>query len=304
MIYPRAIKKGDTVAIIAPAGVICPEYVEKAAERIRMAGYNVRVMPHTLGCSQGSYAASENLRLCDFMDAWRDPQVRLILCARGGYGCVHWIDNVNAEALLDDPKWVVGFSDVSAVHALLQSVGIASVHGSMARYISEDACVLDALLDITGSDKPSMNYRVAAGHLRGIPGRVTGTLKGGNLAVLSHLINTPYDIFSGQGDILFIEDISEAIYATERMLWQLHLSGVLKRAAGLIVGTFTDSHPDANYPDTLAMIHDRLLRWGYLSSMPVAFDFPIGHLPENIPLIEGAEVELTCTDSCNTLRTI
>ncbi|MCM1320168.1 MAG: LD-carboxypeptidase [Muribaculaceae bacterium] len=304
-IYPKPLKRGDTVVFISPASRVKAEFVHQAADKIQAAGFNVRIMPHALGEPCGSYSSSSYHRLQDFKEAWADPEVGAIICTRGGYGAVHWIDEVSDEFLRATPKWVVGFSDVSAIHARLLKAGIVSLHGSMARYISEEESALDQLLAILCAEHPEMNYRFEADPNYPVPAKeARGRLKGGNLAVLSHLIATPYDIFNGEGDILFIEDISEAIYATERMLWQLHLSGALKHAAGLIVGTFTDTRADANYPDTISMIYDRLRQWGYLDRVPVAFNMPIGHIPQNIPLIEGALVELRCNNNTSILKTV
>lgn len=306
MIYPQALKQGDTVAFISPASRVRAEYVHGAAERLRAAGFKVRVMPHAIDEPTGSYAASGECRLADFKQAWADPEIKAIICTRGGYGAVHWIDEVADDFLQATPTWLVGFSDVSAIHARLLAAGICSIHGSMARYISDDARVLNNLLEILCSEHPSINYEFNA-EMHGTGGAhltARGQLKGGNLAVLSHLIGTRYDPFAGEGDIIFIEDVSEAIYATERMLWQLHLSGALKRAAGLIVGQFTDTRPDANYPDTTAMIRDRMTRWGYMDKMPIIFNTPIGHVPQNIPLIEGAMVQLQQVDNKIILKSI
>lgn len=304
MIFPHPLKEGDTVAILSPASRVKAEYVEGAAANLEAIGFRVRIMPHAIGEPCGSYAASEEARLCDFRDAWADPEVKAILCSRGGYGCVHLLEGLTDSLLQTTPKWLVGFSDVSALHARLQKAGIASIHGSMARYIAEDISVARTLKEMLCSPAPSFEYKVPSGGFYSRPGKARGRLKGGNFAVLSHLTGTASDIFAGEGDILFIEDISEAIYATERMLWQLHLTGALKRAAGLVIGAFTESSADANYPDTQSMIYDRLSQWGYLDKMPVAFNFPVGHIPENIPLIEGAEVELSCFGDYSILKAV
>lgn len=296
LIYPAPLRAGQTVAFISPASAVKAEFVQGAAARVEQAGFKARVMPHALGEPCGSYAASEADRLRDFADAWTDPAVGAVICGRGGYGGVHLLDSLSDEMLRSNPKWLVGFSDVSALHARLLSAGVASVHGSMARYISDPEggeTVLGSLLRILCADTPRVDYLLPPSPLNS-PGGARGSLRGGNLAVLSHLIATPYDIFAGQDNILFIEDVSEAIYATERMLWQLKLSGVLDRAKGLIIGQFTDTRADRNFPDTTAMIHHRLGQWGLLGRIPVAFDFPVGHIPGNLPLIQGAQVELTC----------
>lgn len=304
--YPAPLRPGRTVAFVSPASAVKAEFVEGTKMRLEKRGFKVKVMPHAVGDPCGSYSASEEERLRDLTEAWRDPEVGAVICTRGGYGCVHLLDSLGDDMLRSRPKWLVGFSDVSALHARLLAAGVSSVHGSMARYIADPEGgegVLDALLGILCAYRPEMDYRFAPDPLNGKPGTARGELRGGNLAVLSHLIGTPYDIFAGDGHILFIEDVSEAIYATERMLWQLRLTGALDRAKGLIVGRFTDTKADRNFPDTATMIHHRLKEWGVLDRIPVAFGAPVGHIPANVPLIQGAQVELAVGDNDITLRT-
>ena len=307
IIFPHPLRLGQTVAFISPATEVRPEFVSGAKARIEKAGFNVRVMPHALGDPCGSYSASREERLQDFLEAWGDPEVGAVICSRGGYECVHLLDDIQDESLRKNPKWLVGFSDVSALHARLLEAGIASVHGSMARYIADaegGQKALDSLLAILCAEISRFDYRLPASPLNGFRTSVCGQLRGGNLAVLSHLIGTRHDIFAGEGHILFIEDISEAIYATERMLWQLRQAGILDRINGLIIGEVTDTKADRNFPDTATMIHHRLGEWGVSERIPVVYGFPAGHIPGNVPLIEGAEVELTCADNYVNLRTI
>lgn len=303
MIYPPPLTQGDTIAFISPAGRVDRRLVLEAARHIEAIGFKVRIMPHAFGPANGSYSAIAEERLQDFIEAWTDPDVGAVICSRGGYGCVHLLDKISDSLLLSSPKWLVGFSDVSALHARLFKAGIASVHGSMARYIAREEGTLSALLDILCASKPQMQYSYTFNcppRLNSVT--VRGTLVGGNLAVLSHLICTPFDPFTGPNNIIFIEDISEAIYATERMLWQLHLSGVLARAKALVIGQFTDSQPDENYPDTRTMIAHRLQEWGYAARVPVLYGLSIGHIPDNIPLIHGADVEISIDNNQVTLK--
>lgn len=301
LIFPPPLRPGAKIAIVSPASAVSPSYVHGAAERIEAAGFRALIMPHALGPACGSYAAGLDERLADLQNAWADPEVGAILCARGGYGCVHLLSSISDSFLRYTPKWLIGFSDVSALHARLAAAGIASVHGSMAKYIDADPDVLLSLLNIICSPSPSVDYRYPSSPLNGLRATVSAPLLGGNLAVLSHLIGTPYDIFAHTGCILFIEDISEAIYALERMLWQLWLSGAFSHCRAVIVGRFTETSPDRNYPDPYAMIHARLSQWGVLAKIPVVFDIPVGHIPGNIPLIHGARVTLSDNGSYVTL---
>ena len=133
MMRPRPLRQGDTIAIISPATTVREEYIDGAARLLEGAGYRVRVMPHAKGPADGTFAATAADRLADFTEAYLNPQVRAILCARGGYGCIHLIDSIPPQMLAADPKWVIGFSDVSALHAMMLHAGAMSLHAPMAQ---------------------------------------------------------------------------------------------------------------------------------------------------------------------------
>ena len=303
-IFPRPLQKGDSIAILSPATTVKQEYVEGAEERLKKLGYKVKLMPSVLGPADGSYASSMERRLKDLKDALEDSDVRAILCARGGYGAVHLIDKVDTEMLHNDPKWIIGYSDISALHAMMQHAGITSIHAPMAKHLTiepDDDRSVAALMGILKGDE-SMTYEVKS-HESNVVGEAHGVLRGGNLAVLAGLIGSPYDILTpaeGEDVILFIEDISEAIYSTERMLYHLHLNGALSRIKGLIVGQFTETKADKNFESTHQMIRHRLSEWG-LDRVPVAFDFPVGHVSDNMPMVEGAQATLTVSNQGVTL---
>lgn len=288
--YPVPLKKGDTIAIVSPASIIDPVLVEKAAATLTLLGYNVHIGKHALGAS-GSYSGTVEERLDDITSALLDPQVRAILCSRGGYGCVHLLDRLADLDLNADPKWLIGFSDVSALHALLASRGIVSIHGSMAKALAlypHSSPFNAMLLDMLGGDRPALTFDP---HPYNRNGETTGRMLGGNLAVLQALISTPYDIFDDA--ILFIEDVAEPIYKIERILYQLRLAGRLDRLRGLIIGQFTLYNPDKNFTDIYDMVSPLVSGLG----IPVAFNAPIGHIPGNMPLLHGAEATLTVTPS-------
>lgn len=286
LIKPQALPHGSRVAIVSPASIIDPAYVEGAVTTLRSWGYEPVVSPHALG-SCGSYSGTVQERVADLASALTDPTVRAVLCSRGGYGTVHLLEAISRLPLRDDPKWIIGFSDISALHALMASRGIASIHGSMCKHLAlqPGGHPATALRAILRGEYPSYD---APAHTLNRPGAATGRLVGGNMAVLGGLTGTPYDIFA-PGTVLFIEDIAEPIYKVERLLYQLRLNGVLGSLAGIVVGRFTDYRPDRNYPDMYAMIADMTAPYGY----PVAFDFPCGHTDDNMPLIESLDVTLT-----------
>ena len=289
-IFPAPLRRGDTIAICSPAGKIDPEKVHAAIDVLREQGYNVRLMLHALG-EYGSFSGTPSQRYADLRDAFTDPSVRAILCSRGGYGVVHILDRLDSLPLADDPKWLLGFSDISALHALMARKGIASVHSSMCAHIMEGADDPDnkCLFEILEGGRP---VHIFDSHDLDRPGIATGKLIGGNVAVIAELISTPFDIIKPD-TILFIEDVAEPIYKIERILYQLRLSGVLGKLKGLIVGQFTDYKPGDDHPDMETMIHKAVADYSY----PVAFNVPVGHVDHNIPLIESAQVTLKVSPS-------
>ncbi len=298
MIIPRAVRKDAKVALIGPATRIKPEIVQSLIRLYEehpdeLPGGELLVYPSALDSNaDGSYAATLSQRVADFTDAWSRDDVDLVICARGGYGCVQLLDYIDPDFIKAHPKWLVGFSDVSVFHALLFKCGIASIHGGMAKQLVENTdcgfgCYREVFRRLLEDTAPRLEYEMPS-HPFNIPGEAEGILIGGNLAVLNGLAATPFDLMGECLDrdcILFMEDVSEPIYAVERMLYRLHLQGALSKAKGILVGQFTEYKADRNYSDMYAMIRDRFLEWNI--SCPVAFDFPVGHNTRNVPLIEG-----------------
>ena len=295
MIFPCPLKDGDRIAIISPATTVMPEYVHSAAELLRAEGFDPVIMHSALGPACGSFAAGESDRLADLKSAIHDKTVKGILCARGGYGCAELLPYLSPEEVRENPKWLIGFSDISALHALWQRAGVASIHGPMAKHMTllgaGDPCTRALLSILRGDTK--MDYSAAPSGYN-IEGCAEGRLIGGNLAVLNGLAATPYDLLSAEATdcaILFLEDIAEPIYKVERVLHRLFMSGTLQKLNGLIIGQFTEYKPDKNFSSMEEMIAGMLRKFG-ISDIPVLFDFPTGHVDYNLPLIEGARVRL------------
>lgn len=316
IIIPRPVRKEGKVALIGPATRIKPEIVEAFIRLYEehpeeMPGGELIVYPSVLDRNScGSYAASLAQRVADFTDAWGRDDIDLVICARGGYGCVHLLDYLSLDFIAAHPKWLVGFSDVSALHALLQKCGIVSIHGGMAKQLVEDAgsgydCYRKAFKGLVEAVWPALAYRVAP-HPYNRPGECRGRLLGGNLAVLNGLAATPYDMMAEaltEDVLLFLEDVSEPIYAVERMLYRLHLQGVFRKVKGILIGQFTDWKSDRNYESMYDMIDARFAEWSI--TCPVVFDFPVGHNDRNVPLFEGAEATLQVNSegACLAMRT-
>lgn len=289
VIIPPGLKRGDRIAIVSPASVINPDYVHGAVNVLRDHGLDPYIAPHALG-SNGSYSGTVGERLDDLSGALLDPSVRAIVCSRGGYGAVHLLEGLSRLPLRRDSKWLIGFSDISALHALMGSNGIASIHGPMAKHIAMGTGhrPVKSLLDIICHDGTTPCPLEFESHGLNRAGQARGRFTGGNLAVLAGLINTPFDMLRPD-TVLFIEDIAEPIYKVERILYQLRLSGVLSSLRGLVVGQFTDYKPDRNHRSMEEMIRDMVAGYDY----PVAFNAPIGHVDGNMPVIESVTIELT-----------
>ena len=242
ILTPRPLRHGDRVAIVSPAGIIKPQVVYNSLPVLADCGWVPYVGKNTFG-RFGTFAGTDDERYADLEAALLDPDTRAIICSRGGYGAVHLLDRLDRLPLRDDPKWIVGYSDISALHALMTRHGIKSVHAPMTKHISENRgrdTDSRRLFEILSGATPDLR---AGGHPLNRPGEAEGLLVGGNLAVIAGLLSTPFDVIR-PGRILFIEDIAEPIYKVERILYTLRLSGVLGQLAGLVVGRFTDYAPD------------------------------------------------------------
>lgn len=286
MITPPLLRPGDTIAIVSPASGIASELIDGAAAAIEREGFKPLVMTRAKGVC-GSFSGSAGERLDDLQGAIDDPEVKAIICSRGGYGAVHLLDKLK----LTRPVWLAGFSDISALHAFWSSNGVKSIHSSMAKELTLSQCANNEanrrLFQILRTGKmPDQEWAALPLNRQG---RAQGIIRGGNLAVLDGLVGTPCDLLSQPDSILVIEDIAEPIYKVERMLYRLRLSGAFERLKGLIVGQFTDYKPSRDWTTMEEMIASAVDGYGF----PVAFNAPIGHIPDNLPFIEGEEITLT-----------
>lgn len=301
MLIPPLLKPGDKIAIISPSGTVLPKRVDGAVRAFREWGFvpveGKHCREHYTAYGIVSHSAPMESRRDDLLWAINDPEVRAILCSRGGYGAVQLLEHLDLEQLARDPKWMVGFSDISALHAAWHRAGVVSIHSPMAKHLT--------LYD-RDDEINRINYEIMTkgklpcyqepGHRHNRNGMAQAPITGGNLAVLMSLLATPYNLIK-PGHILFIEDVAEQVYQVQRLLYHLRLAGILHRLAGLIVGQFTKHRGD----DTSAMvdmISDMVAYYDY----PVAFNFPIGHVPRNVPLVEGADAMLEVTPGSTRLE--
>ena len=286
LILPPHLEKGDKIYIISPSSRIDPRFLKGAKEMFQQWGYRV-VMGKHAKAQMGAYAGSIKQRLADLQKAMDDPDAKVIFCSRGGYGAVHLIDQLDFTAFHQHPKWLVGFSDITALHNRLQYEGFASLHAPMARHLTveapDDVCTLH-LKHILEGKLPQYS---CAKHKLNRKGEATGMLRGGNMAVAHGLSGSAYDI-PAEGTVLFIEDIGERPHAIERMMYNLKLKGTLARLSGLIVGQFTE-YRETEPP--MMTVYESIASLVKEYDYPVCFDFPVGHVACNLPLINGCMVD-------------
>lgn len=291
------------IRILSPASAIDLQWINQAKVRLEQWGFCVSVAAHAYG-HLGRFSATDEERLSDLNAAFADPTIDIILCSRGGYGLQRILDRI---VLPNRPKeqWplLVGFSDVTALHALLSLHGVPSLHANMCKDISllpdDDTSLLEERKLLTLSPHSLLPFPLSPSTMPLSPlnrsGEAKGPLIGGNLSVLYGLQGTPYGLNNiinqcSEPPILFIEDICERHYHIDRMLHNLRMSGVFERISGLLVGQFTDCADDSSMGCTL-MESIRQVVEPY--AFPVLFDYPAGHIASNYPLLLSAEYRLS-----------
>ncbi|MHB1561555.1 MAG: S66 peptidase family protein [Isosphaeraceae bacterium] len=299
-IRPRALKAGDTIAFVAPAGPAELKPLRQYADRLEAAGYHILIPAGIEKRRDGYLAGSDDQRADELNRMIRDPKVRAIFPVRGGFGLTRILDRVDYAALRRDPKIITGYSDLTALHlAVARQVRLVTFHSPMPMSSLErtDTPAFRFAADSLRRALFADQYRPGdSGYTMTVPpdgkpvrlvgGTARGRLIGGNLSLITATLGTPYAL-EPRGAILFIEDVHEAPYRVDRMLSQLRLSGVLDAVSGVVVGSFTSD--DSSH----ATEFDRVLN-DYLGRLrvPVIRNFPVGHTPLNATIPHGALAEL------------
>ena len=291
-IIPPYLKKGDTIGIVCPSGFMPYEKAETCIQVLQEWGYQAKV-GKTLGNQFHYFAGTDDERLEDLQQMLDDTNIKAVLFGRGGYGFGRIIDRIDFKKFKKNPKWLIGYSDITVMHShLLSRHKIASIHSPMAAAFNDGEYKSEYIQSLRKALKgQKVNYSCPT-HALNKPRTAAGALVGGNLSLLAHLIGTPSDVNTA-GKILFIEDVGEYIYKVDRMLYQLKRSGKLDKLSGLIVGSFSDTQ-DTVVPfgqDVSTVIYELIKGYHY----PVCFQFPVGHTSENFPLKVGVEYNLTVT---------
>ncbi len=307
MIRPDFLTKGDKIAIVATARKVSPEEIQPSVDLFRSWGLEV-LYDDRLFAADNQFAGPDELRAASLQQYLDNPEVKAIVCARGGYGTVRIIDRLDFTAFAKNPKWIVGYSDVTVLHSHInKNLGISTLHATMPLNIPADA---------TAKSYPAVESLKAAlfGKLHGYSGlqleitpsayNRSGSCKaevvGGNLSILYSLCGSPSDIDT-DGKILFIEDLDEYLYHIDRMMQNLKRTGKLQKINGLIVGAMSDMHDNTiPYGKTAEeIVLEAVADYDY----PVLFSENFGHVgTENLALPLGVEVEMFVGEGDVSLR--
>ena len=299
---PSALKRGNTIGITCPAGYMAREKAETCINTLQKWGFEVMV-GKTLGSKSKNYfSAPDQERINELQAMLDDENIHAILFGRGGYGMSRIIDKLNFKKFKKNPKWLIGFSDITLMHCqLFGNYKISSIHGPMAAAFNDmksNPIYIDSLHKAITGKKANYNCKP---HINNRLGNASGKIIGGNLALLTNAIGTKSD-FDTKNKILFIEDVGEYLYTADRMLQQLKRSGKLNKLAGLIVGGFTDmKDTDRPYGKKIEdIIKEIVAEYEY----PVCFHFPISHGKENLAVKIGVAYDLKVMKNKTILKEI
>ncbi len=292
---PPYLKPGDTIGISCPAGFMTQAEIQPAIQVLKSWGFNLRI-GKTVGERDFIFGGTDSERLSDLQQMLDDPSIQAIMCARGGYGCVRIIDQLDFRKFVEKPKWIIGFSDITVIHAQLNhNFHVASIHSKMCNSFPEhpekaEKGLLESILSIhsalTGSP---IDYPVVydSGNR---PGIGKGILAGGNLKTIETLAGSASDLLT-DGMILFLEDIGEYLYNIDRMFYNLKRTGKLANLNGLLIGGF-HVKPDDPGDEFGRSVYN--IVWEHVADykFPVCFSFPVGHQKLNYALKCGVRHEL------------
>lgn len=285
---PPYLKYGDIIGITSPAGYITLDEIKPAMRKMESWGFKVKI-GETIGKRDFTFGGTDEERTKDFQQMLDDPEIKAIMCARGGYGAVRIIDKLKWDKFKIQPKWIIGFSDITVFHShLTQNLMIASVHSKMCNSFPEDWSkaepvqveTIESIKLALSGKKLSYNFQSNNFNRQG---KAEGILAGGNLKMLETLAGTASDLQT-DGKLLFVEDTGEYLYNIDRMFWNLQRTGKLEKLAGLIVGGFrikpTEDPAEEFGKNLNEIVLEKVKNYAY----PVCFDFPVGHIKNNYAL--------------------
>lgn len=303
--YPTALRPGDQVAVIAPAGPVRDrDALDRGVARLQAAGFAPRLATHLLACD-GYLAGADADRTADLQAALDDPDIRAILCARGGYGAIRIVEHIDWSSARRDPKPLLGYSDITVLLAAQWAeAGVIGFHGPMvarpAAHALDDACARMQHELLTKTDGATTVPAVRAPdtvHLLR-PGSARGRLVGGNLALVMTLLGTPWQIDTTDA-IFFLEDIDEPPYRVDRMLSQLRLAGAFDACRAIVLGDFAPPSGDETQREAIHAVIDERLRG---LDVPISRGWPFGHRANSWTLPFGLEAEVVAEPGRASLR--
>jgi len=289
IITPPSLTKGDSIGIVCPAGYMPYEKAQTCIDTLRNWGYTVKTGV-TLGSQFHYFSGTDEERLNDLQQMLDDPSIKAILCGRGGYGVSRIIDRLDFTQFTKNPKWLIGFSDITVLHAhITRQYNIATLHAPMAGAFNGGDFENEFIQSLHNVLQGNVYQYTCAAHILNRPGNATGELVGGNLSLVAHLVGSKSG-FETKNRILFLEDVGEYLYNIDRMFIQLKRSGMLDGLAGIILGGFSEMK-DTVIPFG-AEVHEVIKEHVNEFSYPVCFGFPVSHERENYALKMGVLHEL------------
>ncbi|MBP6977500.1 MAG: LD-carboxypeptidase [Bacteroidales bacterium] len=290
---PAYLKKGSTVALVAPARKVTAAEMAPAISKLQEWGLDVAIGQHLTG-SWNQFSGTDTERAADLQQMLDRDDIRAIFCARGGYGLVRIIDRLDFTRFVTDPKWIVGYSDITGLHSHIHTnFGIETLHAVMPIQFGDPQQTTGTFESMRKAlFGESLSYTIPSSPLSR-PGTARGILTGGNLSLIYGLCGSASDLVT-HGKILFLEDLDEYLYHIDRMMFNLKRSGKLSRLAGLILGNMTGIK-DNQVPfgkTAEEIIAEAVGEYDY----PVCFNFPAGHADDNRALILGRETMLSVGD--------
>lgn len=290
---PPYLKKGDTIAITCPAGYMEAQKIKTCVKTLQEWGFQVMVGKTVGSKSTNYFSGTDDERRDEFQALLDEPSIKAILCGRGGYGVTRIIDQLDFKTFKKNPKWIIGFSDITVLHAhVLSKCNTATLHAPMANAFNDGGAKLPYVQSLQKALRGTTLQYTCAPHNMNQMGKTTGVLIGGNLALIAHLVGSKM-MFKTKGAILFLEDVGEYGYNIDRMFIQLKRAGLLNQLSGLILGGFTD-RKDTTRPfgkTVEEIIQEHIAEFDY----PICFGFPVSHDTENYALKVGASFELSVT---------
>jgi muramoyltetrapeptide carboxypeptidase len=294
LITPPYLKSGDTIAIVAPAGILTnrKDIIDKAKELAESWGLHVIYGKHLFDKS-GHFSATDAERAADFQKALDNPNIKAIWAGRGGYGTVRILDRLDFTKFRTNPKWVIGYSDITALHSHIHTLGFETIHAMMGTSLGEDP--IEIVQTISSFKKTlfgeKLSYSLVSVKENRI-GNSEGQIIGGNLALLASMLGSESEM-NADGKILFIEEVGEYKYSIDRMLQSLKRAGFFEKCNGIIVGDISNIKTNSTKwgSSIEQLIYDVVAAYDF----PILYQFPAGHEPDNRSLIFGRNIKMNVT---------